>query len=141
MVALRARHLQRQVREAADGDNVLLEQPNDKDELCKVSGRGLERLRKEKEAMTYQVMVVGMPPIRRLLRLPLLTAPPPPKNPAVALIVGVYRLHKRVDGREEARQQRTASGGPESGDELLIAPDREHSRQELLRHLKGHKIS
>jgi hypothetical protein len=42
---------------------VLLEQPNNEDELFKVSRRGLEGLRKEKDAMTYQVMVVGTSPI------------------------------------------------------------------------------
>ncbi len=33
MTTLRARHLQHRVREAADSDNVLLEQPDDEDKL------------------------------------------------------------------------------------------------------------
>jgi hypothetical protein len=45
MAALRARHLQHRVRKATDGDHVLLEQQNDKDELYKVSGQGPKRLR------------------------------------------------------------------------------------------------
>jgi hypothetical protein len=51
-------------------------------------------------------------------------------------MVRIYRLDQRVDGREQAGQQRTASGGPESGNELLVAPDCERSRQKLLRHLE-----
>jgi hypothetical protein len=50
-------------------------------------------------------------------------------------MVRVYRLDQRVDEREQAGQQRTASGGPESSNELLVTLDREHSRQKLLRHL------
>ncbi len=120
---------------------MLLEQPNDEDELCQVSGRGPEGLRKVKEAMTYQIVVVGMPPIRRLLRLLLLSAPPPPKDPAVALVIRVYRLHQRVDRCEEAGQQRTATSRPESGDKLLVASDCEHSRQKLLWHLRVKQVS
>jgi hypothetical protein len=84
---------------------------------------------------TYQVVRVGVAMVRRTLRLLLLALAPPPKDPTIALMVRVYSLDQCVNGREQAGQQRTASGGPESGNELLVALDREHSRQKLLRHL------
>jgi hypothetical protein len=119
---------------------MLLEPPDDEDKLYKkVSGRGLEGLRKWKEAMTYQVMVIDMPPICRRLRLLLLTTLPPPEDPAVALIVGVYHLYERVNGRKEVGQQHMVSGRPESGDELLVAPDCETQPAEIFAAPKGHK--
>jgi hypothetical protein len=57
---------------------VLLEQPNDEDKLHKVSRMGPGRLRKKKEAMTYQVMAVSVSPIRCPLRCLLLATPLPP---------------------------------------------------------------
>jgi hypothetical protein len=62
-----------------------------------VSRRGPEGVRERKDASTYQVVVIGMAPIRSLLRLLLHAAPPPPKNLAVALIIGVYCLHQRLN--------------------------------------------
>ncbi len=85
-------------------------------------------------------MIISMAPIRGLLWLLLLTTLPPPKDLPIALIIGAYCLHQGVNSREEAGQQRTASGGPERGDELLVVPDREHSQQKLLQHLMGKKI-
>jgi hypothetical protein len=71
-----------------------------------------------------------------LLWLLLLATLPLPKDSAVALIIGVYRLHQRINGCEEAGQQRTASSRLKRGDELLVAPDRKHSWQKLLWHLR-----
>jgi hypothetical protein len=84
---------------------------------------------------TYQVMRVGMAAVCRTLQRLLLTPAPPPEDPTVALVVRVYRLDQHVDGREEVGQQRTVSGVPKRGNELLVVPDYEHSRQELLQYL------
>jgi hypothetical protein len=97
----------------------------------KGSGRG----QKGGGNTTYLVVHVGEATIRRTLGRRLLALAPPPKDPTIALMVRVYRLDQRDNGREQAGQQRTASSGPESGNKLLVAPDREHSRQKLLRHL------
>ncbi len=97
----------------------------------KGSGRG----QKGRGNTTYQVVRVGVATVRRTLGRLLIALAPPPNDPTIALTVRVYRLDQRVDGREQAGQQRTASGGPESGNELLVALDREHSWQKLLRHL------
>jgi hypothetical protein len=59
---------------------MLLEQPDDEDLLHKVSRRGQEGLREEKEAMTYQVKVVSIQTIHHLLWLILRTTPLPPKD-------------------------------------------------------------
>jgi hypothetical protein len=85
--------------------------------------------------MTYQVMRVGVAVVCRTLQRLLLAPALPPDDLTVALVVRVYRLDQCVDGCEAAGQQRTESGAPKSGNELLVAPDREHSQPELLRHL------
>ncbi len=97
--------------------------------------KGSRRDQKGRGNTTYQVVHVGVAMVRRTLGRLLLSLAPPPKDPTIALMVRVYRLDQRVDGREQAGQQRTASSGPESGNELLVAPDRKHSWQKLLRHL------
>jgi hypothetical protein len=97
----------------------------------KGSGRG----QKGRGNTTYQVVRVGVAAVRHTLGHLFLALAPPPKDPTIAFMVRIYRLDQRVDGREQAGQQRTVSGGTESGNELLVAPDREHSRQKLLRHL------
>ncbi len=84
---------------------------------------------------TYQVVRVSVAAVRRTLWRLLLAPVLPPEDPTVALVVRVYRLDQRVDRCEEVGQQCTASGAPKSGNKLLVAPDREHSWQELLRHL------
>jgi hypothetical protein len=86
------------------------------------------------EGSTYQVVVISMVAICGLLRLFLLAALPPPKDSAVAPIEGVYHLHQRVNGHEEAGQQRTASSRPELSDELLVVPDCKQNWQKLLQH-------
>ncbi len=68
-----------------------------------------------------------MVPIGGLLQLLRLAAQQPPKDSAIALIIGVYCLHQRVNGHKEAGQQRSVSAEPECGDEMLVKPNREHS--------------
>jgi hypothetical protein len=58
-----------------------------------------------KEGSTYQVVVISLAPIHGLLQPPLLAVPLPPKDLAVALIIGVYRLHQCVNRYNEAGQQ------------------------------------
>ncbi len=74
-----------------------------------------------------------------LFWLVLLIALPLPKISAVALIIGVYSLHNRINGRKEAGHQCTASGGPEPRNKLLVASDHEHSWQKLMQHLRVKK--
>jgi hypothetical protein len=97
--------------------------------------KGSRSCQKGRENTTYQVVRISLAAVRRTLRRLLLAPALPPEDPTIALVVRVYHLDQRIDGREEAGQQRTASGTPKSSNELLVAPDREHSRQELLRHL------
>jgi hypothetical protein len=97
--------------------------------------KGSGRSQKGRGNTTYQVMRVGVAAVRRTLGRLFLALAPPPKDPTIALMVRIYCLDQRVDRREQARQQCTVSGGPESGNKLLVALDRKHSRQKLLRHL------
>ncbi len=97
--------------------------------------KGSRRGQQGRGNTTYQVVRGGVAAVHRTLRRLLLALVPPAKDPTIALMVRIYRLDQRVDGCEQAGQQRTASGGPESGNELLVAPDCEHSWQKLLRHL------
>lgn len=80
-------------------------------------------------------MVIGMPQICHTLWFLILTTLPLPKDPAIALEIQVYRLHKHVNRHEESGQQRTASGQLESGNELLVMANRKHSQQKFLWHL------
>jgi hypothetical protein len=91
--ALGVHHPQCCICKVTGGDDMLLKQLNDKDELYELSRNGPEGLREKKDAMTYHVMIVSMLPIRRLLQLLILTTLLPPKDPAVALIVSTYRLY------------------------------------------------
>ncbi len=97
--------------------------------------KGSRRGQKSRGNTTYQVVRVSVAAVCRTLGRLFLALAPPPKHPRIALMIRIYRLDQRVDRREQAGQQRTASGRPESGNELLVAPDHEHSRQKLLRHL------
>jgi Na+/H+-translocating membrane pyrophosphatase len=75
MAVLPVRHLQSYICVAADGNNMLLEQPNDRDKLRKSA----DEVQKGSEAeLTYQVMVVSVVLICPLLQLFLLAALPPP---------------------------------------------------------------
>ncbi len=97
----RAREIQSRVRKDADGDDVLLKQPDDENEL----ERSAERIRKGSgESRTYHVVVVGMPLVRRALRRLLLAVPPPAEDTTSRLVIRVDGLHQRVDGREQAGQ-------------------------------------
>jgi hypothetical protein len=54
MVALRARHLWHYICKAADGNNVLLEQPDDEDKLSTLTEKVQNRLEKDmKAALTW----------------------------------------------------------------------------------------
>jgi hypothetical protein len=57
---------QRPVCKAVDSNNMLLEQPNNKDELS-LSTEGMEKFRKGNETRTNQVMVISMAQIYGLL--------------------------------------------------------------------------
>ncbi len=97
----RARKIQSRIREDEDGDDILLEQPDDENEL----GRSAEKVWKGSgESQTYHVVVIGMPPIRRALRRLLLAVLPLTEDTMSRLVIRVDGLHQRVGGREQEGQ-------------------------------------
>ncbi len=87
------------------------------------------------ESRTYHVVLIGMPPIRRALGRLLHAVLPPTEDTTSQLVIRVDGLHQRVDGREQAGQERTTAGRPHGGDEALVSPNGEDRRKEVLQHL------
>ncbi len=81
-------------------------------------------------------MVIGSTLIGRTFGRLLLAAPVPPEHPSIRRIVGVNGLHKRIQGREQARKQRETAGRTEGSHKLFVPPDGEDCGQKFLRDLK-----
>ncbi len=80
----RAREIQSRIRKDADGNDVLLEQPDNENEL----GRLAEIVQKGSgESLTYHVVVISMPLIRRTLGCLLLAVPPLTEDTTSQLVV------------------------------------------------------
>jgi hypothetical protein len=87
------RGIQSRIYDDADGDDLLLEQPDDKKEL----GRSVEKVRKGlREYLTYHVVVIGMPPIHLALRRLLPATPLLTKDTTSQIIIRVDCLHQGV---------------------------------------------